>query len=367
MERRTLERTNAVLDKLNADDLADLNSRRFNRPLPSPPSAASTRYTPDSEDLEQDRRRAAGVLDVVQRGNLWSKMRSKGMPHHMFELQKDHELQRFEEQRRSLIPGHGRRETVRMGLGLVQTNAAINIRQYWIEDGIWDEAWGSEEWPTDRYAEPRFFISDRPRPRPGLRFPTECWKHERPRLLREQKKRRNKRCRPRIPTPSYDEPSRPYGQFVNQVARERRWIKEDRDWKGLSNDEIDLDEAAAEAVRQLWRDNDLWQPQWGQYPGLHWRHELPEDDFTEADAIEAFNLYHEEQVRAPDDVVAQYKLATSRSRQHPQPKRKKAKTAPSTTGLRRSPRLAEKYPRRSSRQQEQPVATKSKTAARKKR
>jgi len=75
------------------------------------------------------------------------------------------------------------------------------------------------------------------------------------------------------------EASRPYHQFLYQVSKEREWIKDEFLYKRLTGfidvdamaDE-DVDAMAYEAVKKHWIEDKIWNPQWGELPGMTWMH-----------------------------------------------------------------------------------------------
>ena len=72
---------------------------------------------------------------------------AREMPEKMFHMlvgrERDH---LWRQSRRSALPGP--RETVSRARGMdVRSNADNNVRQYWIEEGIWKDEWGPA-WPA---------------------------------------------------------------------------------------------------------------------------------------------------------------------------------------------------------------------------
>lgn len=151
--------------------------------------------------------------------------------------------------------------------------ARANVKQRWIEQGIWNVEWKGQ-------------------------FPSGLWRHELPidkpsqlcsssgscqtktdRASSSTKRKRvndesdNARIEEtRIIDARARDASRPCYQFVYQVGKEREWII-----MGLSNksEDHDLDTAAYQNVRHRWINEGIWDISWSYLPGLSWRHEKP--------------------------------------------------------------------------------------------
>lgn len=68
------------------------------------------------------------------------------------------------------------------------------------------------------------------------------------------------------------EASRPYRQFLCQVTLEEQSIKHGTRTGNLT-DTSDVKKAAFEAVKQDWMQFGIWDSEWGELPGLSWKHE----------------------------------------------------------------------------------------------
>ena len=252
--------------------------------------------------------------------------RKKSDPYDQFEVQREQERERLIEQRgqrqrgrRSMLP-----EFSNMTM---EENAYSNVRSRWKEQGIWDGDWGYEPfhlWKHEMEPEPK--IEDGRQPDSHvLRFGS------RPRIMPESMTDEQRATHERETIAS-----RPYHQFVYQLAREREWIAEDipfdqlrpdtiaaaarlhLDGKPLeamlyqsvdpsqltgdkrTDDEIyfdhnvyesvmarwikhgglDLDEMAYKAVKARWIKQEIWDREWGEMPGMEWHMCSAEDEYS---------------------------------------------------------------------------------------
>ncbi|OAA54535.1 hypothetical protein SPI_08781 [Niveomyces insectorum RCEF 264] len=151
------------------------------------------------------------------------------------------------------------------------------MRTRWREQGIWVDAWGEQPSHEDR------------------------WPHE---------DARGAEPGPGSPAAAAA-PSRPYHQFVYQVAKERDlllglsreldppprkprkpWATRTMYWGRYRDEEEDEEEAAPPTVKAAWRRWQIWDPRWTVMPGLRWMHEEPLSAFirrrlAEEDALRA--------------------------------------------------------------------------------
>lgn len=98
------------------------------------------------------------------------------------------------------------------------------------------------------------------------------WKAEKRKLRAER--RENRRKEAAAAAAAYrlkPEASRPYHQFLYQISKEREWIKDELLYK-QSTGFIDIDAMAYEAVKKHWMEDKIWNPQWGELPGMTWMH-----------------------------------------------------------------------------------------------
>jgi hypothetical protein len=95
---------------------------------------------------------------------------------------------------------------------------------------------------------------------------------EKRRLRAEQRENRRKESAPASTVYQLNtEASRPYHQFLYQASKEREWIRDELLYK-RSIGFVDIDAMAYEAVKKHWMEDDIWNPQWGELPGMTWMH-----------------------------------------------------------------------------------------------
>lgn len=171
----------------------------------------------------------------------------------------------------------GRRQTLSYDpkKGLEQ-NAFDIVRNDWIDQGIWQYRWdilpgGRQHWTHERHSDykipdnipiSRVFPPAAPEPTPG---------HNREVL--EQ----NPNAPQTILSGTNSSASRPYYQFLHQVAKDEDWI---RDQLMFEQDPgcVDISTLAYEEVKKSWMQKNIWNPDWGNAPGMEWLHEKYDDD-----------------------------------------------------------------------------------------
>ncbi|EEP79878.1 predicted protein [Uncinocarpus reesii 1704] len=200
----------------------------------------------------------------------------------------------------------GRKQTLPFDQSMdLQANAENNVRSRWIEQGIWLDAWGPA-WPEgsepmttrwrfsrhrpDRFPEPggRWGHEKKPEEQPdsapepqedqqskyhGSVFLSGASKPEQSKAAVEDsasppQPRDSAEASPRDP-----EASRPYYQFLAQISHEREWIKDELEYKRTRT--FDIDAMAYESVKKNWIEDGVWDSEWGDLPGMTWRHEYP--------------------------------------------------------------------------------------------
>ncbi len=177
--------------------------------------------------------------------------------------------------------------------GELGANAANNVRCRWIEQGIWNDEWGSQPgWPKV----------------PGTAYPTPFWAHEdRPNPFAPQRREEPQLLfnltgdlfgntdtdQPQSPQGIAEDPesepqrdtsaSRPYYQFVYQVSQECEWIRDEADY-ARPGEPIDVNAAAHKSIKQFWQKSKIWDPQWEEMPGMKWMYEEPAEDEIDSSA-----------------------------------------------------------------------------------
>ena len=192
-------------------------------------------------------------------------------------------------------------------------NAENNIRDHWVEQGIWLREWGPA-WPKGTklyggHARPKG-------PQPG-----RYWGHEKEYERKRERKRERERERKSelnlrqkynifsgLHTPKAEEPepaveelvappehdtsaSRPYYQFLYQISKEREWIIDEFQSR-RSTRPVDIEPAVYESVRNNWIEDKIWNPEWGELSGMTWMHE----DLYDKEENEVLNRF-----ASPDD------------------------------------------------------------------
>ncbi|KAL8935304.1 MAG: hypothetical protein Q9211_004768 [Gyalolechia sp. 1 TL-2023] len=175
-------------------------------------------------------------------------------------------------------------------------NADNNVRRRWVEQRIWKEGWGPP-WPkgTKLYDRYRGGVA------PGIRgpYPVGLWGHEKEPEPKFKSKPEPKPLPGRHLFGGLDTPlpeqsnvaaegpaataaesdtsaSRPYYQFLFQISKEREFITDE-----LQNPRIaapvDIEAEAYKRVRDSWMEDKIWNPKWGEFPGMMWMHEDPDE------------------------------------------------------------------------------------------
>ncbi|RSL71938.1 hypothetical protein CEP54_001064 [Fusarium duplospermum] len=212
----------------------------------------------------------------------------------------------------------------------IRGNAYNNVRNYWIEQGIWRKAWdepSAEEGEVRaNEPDPRFCKPDATSSQPGCNWghedggpePDAAQEFERDLhrtvyTLRGVKIVNDEVLHPVLfvqealegpnylipyPTPPNSEASRPYRQFLYQIVKEREWIKDEMDFKIRYRPyNFDLDAMAYETVKHNWTDGGLWNPEWKELPGGTWLHEEPIQEEDKAEYVAPVDDSGEERKR----------------------------------------------------------------------
>jgi len=244
------------LEALAAVD-GDLTEGRFNRTpewIASPPKNITPKQA-DEEQL-QARKRQRLETDHLHNSSVFGQFSWQSID---------------EEDRMRLAKGRGFFEPP---LGFDWTRAAEeNVKYRWIEQGIWNEQWGSNPiggfWKHEKVFLP-----------PLAAKPSEVNPQPRPNAVSTPKKRKRlvtdaddlQNSAPEICNSVERDASRPCHQFAYQFRKEREWVM-----MGLSDREEheDIDAAAYRNVKARWIDFGIWDSKWAQLPGVSWKHERP--------------------------------------------------------------------------------------------
>ncbi|KAL8935213.1 MAG: hypothetical protein Q9211_004819 [Gyalolechia sp. 1 TL-2023] len=259
------------------EQLARERDQRYVEPPPPYPSSGETTQPPGSEEPP--------VIDEYARWVRWRKERFQSTPLEQFRSQSRREEKRLDYQR--LEGRSGRRQTLPFDETLdYQANAENNIRSGWVEQGIWVDEWGppwppgTELWgmpgpegpkPSGYWAHEAGFktkpqTEPQPQPRYNI-FATESKPEDQPKPPQESA------ARPQRNTSA----SRPYYQFLSQVAKETEWLKDELLYQRRSGT-IDVEARAYEDIKDIWIKEKIWNPKWGELPGMTWMHEEPDPE-----------------------------------------------------------------------------------------
>ncbi|KAF2113723.1 hypothetical protein BDV96DRAFT_578258 [Lophiotrema nucula] len=259
-------------------------TQRYNDPPPPYPSSGETTQ-PDSPTTDFDE----SVLSAQRNEAIL-----QSMPHEQFHRQscreRDRIIYQWQEER------YGRKQTLQFDEALdFQANAENNVRARWVQQGIWKHEWG-QAWPKGARAEDNRWLSSRENT--GRPYPFGHWGHEKGRQPKLVKKPKTKipnvfagwgREEPgttgkggltsRIDVakePTIEEcgttASRPYNQFLFQISLEREWLRDELQYKP-DTAAPDIDTLAYENTKNFWIEDEVWNPTWGEQPGMTWMHE----------------------------------------------------------------------------------------------
>lgn len=296
------------------DLLAREMHQRYDEPPPPYPGSGETTQPPTPG--------SSGFDDYYHRLKRWE-ARYKATPLTQFKMQAKREKDRLFHQVSDAR--YGRRQTLPWDRSSdLRANSENNVRQRWVEQGIWGEEWGpafpeeshpmdkrrrgkkmdgpfygayhssadkystSSRWGHDDFCEQ--LESDRapkPAPGPGFHFrsrapdPEELPKPHQFAKYIQGPDGPVKLGSSRRPTVRDPEASRPCHQFAYQVRKEREWIKDEMSYKSPGA-VLDLDSLAYQSVKDSWQKDGVWNPKWVDLPGTKWLYEeLQEEEATE--------------------------------------------------------------------------------------
>ncbi|OAX83522.1 hypothetical protein ACJ72_02116 [Emergomyces africanus] len=158
-------------------------------------------------------------------------------------------------------------------------NAQNNVKNRWIEQGIWNDKWTFFTFgPHWKHEEP-----PEPPPAPAAKSQSRSPSPVMP-IFGRRSPERPERPKSQEPPIVYTEEqlasheretaaSRPYHQFLFQMSKEREWIEDE-----LYSHVLDIDAKAYENVKNRWIKQKIWNPKWGDMPGMTWIHEEPDED-----------------------------------------------------------------------------------------
>ncbi|KAI0010058.1 hypothetical protein F4779DRAFT_616936 [Xylariaceae sp. FL0662B] len=228
------------------------------------------------------------------------------------------------------------------------TLAEENVKQRWVEQGIWNDKWGdmmNARWkheepldlPTKSKPAPKNLSKPSrkglPKPAPkGLPQPTPevlakftpeffskltpedfckpvpeellepTQEKAEPKPGQSKNEKKTKRARRRARLVREREASRPFHQFIHQVSQARERLEDEL---GIvvepSSAPEDINTRAYESVKNTWSKRGIWDTKWSILPGMSWKHERPLRDFLD-DELLAFAKEHcPKDVKSPPD------------------------------------------------------------------
>lgn len=306
---------------------------RFNKPPPpAAPTPTSSEKTLCLSPYSMAFRNLAPVWELRRAA------RNSSRPITQFRNQARRELDRLRDQQHWVE--YGRKPTLRYDdTADSQVNAENNVRRRWVAQGIWAREWGSA-WPKGRTKPPgalgQVYGGDGPfrglcavtrhrpwqgetwgheDPSPGLEPASEpplSWSSQRrkaqpeeqtiPQPLRYLRKPGGVYPQYRIPKTLVRNPeaSRPCRQFQYQVSQERKWIKDELDYRPPI-EPVDIDALAYKTIRANWVEDGIWNPNWGELAGMTWYHEEPDEEPDVEIELPARFKRHEWMLYNPDE------------------------------------------------------------------
>ena len=66
--------------------------------------------------------------------------------------------------------------------------------------------------------------------------------------------------------------SRPYHQFLYQVRKEARWLRDEFLYQRRLG-RMDVEALAHQNIKNIWMEDKIWNPKWDELPGMTWMHE----------------------------------------------------------------------------------------------
>ncbi|KAK3672616.1 hypothetical protein LTR78_007428 [Recurvomyces mirabilis] len=277
-QRQILERTTARLNQLAPDNITTNNARRFDE-LPPPYTSKETTRSPSPL-----------THDNVSQPDMQAPISVAATPLTMFGIQTRYQIDRLQEQ--ISLETDGRTQTFPFDKSSdLRANAENNVRSMWLEQEIWGDEWGGA-WPSNSFPMDNMWQWSRAksssRPRPHGR-----WKHEQAKLpnrseagdfhtsttfshIAETAKSPTEVTTYTGSDTANTDASRPVRQFAYQVNAEMGWLRDGYEHKSQLPNEID--QIAHNHVKQMWLKEGIWDPVWGQSPGILWAHEAPHLD-----------------------------------------------------------------------------------------
>jgi hypothetical protein len=159
------------------------------------------------------------------------------------------------------------------------TMAKENVKERWVEQGIWNNKWNemaSGRWKHEEPLEPESESET------DSEAPTPLFSFQRPKRRRPKSDEEKRRTAERRAVRERErKASRPYHQFVYQISKEReRMQDESTSGEGTGVGIPNINTTAYENIKNTWTKRGIWNKRWGILPGMSWKHEEPLDEET---------------------------------------------------------------------------------------
>ncbi|RYC58803.1 hypothetical protein CHU98_g7406 [Xylaria longipes] len=170
--------------------------------------------------------------------------------------------------------------------------AEENVKQRWIEQGIWNHNWkrGSGliwRWKHEEPLQPQSELQTELQTKIANLFSLPLPESSEPRANEQDSEEIQKTENARAIKEREREASRPFHQFVYQISKQREWIQEQLRHDGSAAvDAADINTTAYEKVKNAWMEKGIWDRKWGLMPGMSWKHEQPLEEWIEQEMSE---------------------------------------------------------------------------------
>lgn len=274
---------------------------RFSRsPAPHSDGLSSTRSQSFERPSEEKQREEKRVWDL-------KKEHRASWPYYQFEAQK----RELERQEIDQDPNWG--SAVRVAHPQLAQHIHNIVKQRWVDQGIWNEAWDGEtdglymgkwkhEEPCESGSEVDLDVEDK-----HSTFSPPARAKAKANCRRPMSDERQAMADGRLAWRYGRDASRPFEQFNYQVSMECKRLQDEIKSSGRTELMIsippNISTTAYETVRGTWIERGIWNRKWGILPGMSWKHEQPLHDFLLEWTGEADGSPNARQKEPPETVV----------------------------------------------------------------
>lgn len=157
------------------------------------------------------------------------------------------------------------------------TIAKDEIKKRWMEQGIWNDKWTHGtiwKWKHEEPPEPDVELQT------NLALAARHGQSQGPEPDRALAQKESRHLAHKRAARDRDrEASRPFIQFIYQIARQREWIEEQATADGAAAiNSADIYSRAYQETKDLWKKRGVWNRAWTLMPGIAWGHERPLDE-----------------------------------------------------------------------------------------